>query len=276
MGFIEKRVGSYTYKSPKNEKNEDSIVCFENKKSETLVEYLVGVADGMGGYIGGDVASKMVTDFLEQSFRDGNHRALFSQYKMKTDHLGVLFKEVLMEVNQNLYKERMKNPESAKMGTTFTGAIGYEMEVFIGHIGDTRAYRVRGGRLEKLTRDHTIGDRLIQNGLPKNQIAPALMSSLYRSVGYLPFVKMDFHIHKAFPNDMYLFCSDGLFEVLTEQEMERILLKNEYDPVTCSKALVEAAIEKRVLDDVSVACVLYLNMMGLELSQHHSTHRLEL
>ena len=98
------------------------------------------------------------------------------------------------------------------MGTTFTGALCYDLEMYLGHVGDSRAYQIRGGKVTCLTEDHTIGNRLDKEFEGTDQLVPAKYHNiLYRCMGYRPWVKLDFKTVKALSHDAYLFCSDGLY-----------------------------------------------------------------
>jgi len=172
----------------------------------------------------------------------------------------------------------MEDEQHQNMGSTFTGALAYEMELYLAHVGDSRAYRLRQGKLTPLTEDHTMGEKLRKAGqeLHQESLPENYNRVLYRSMGARPWIKIDFQILKVLPNDFYLFCSDGLHEFLEGEEIRRALLKVENDPRRAPEALIRLARDRGAQDDISVACILYVDYRGMEMSKGHKTGRLEL
>ncbi len=276
MGYVEKRIGFCTDAGGRDQ-NEDSVTCFVSPKEPNGLEMGIGVADGMGSYSGGEIASRFIVSEIEKLFKSGQYISFAQTLETSPRNLPYLFKMAVEDVNDRLYTMRKNDDAHKNMGSTFTGAIGYEMELYLAHVGDSRAYRIREGKITRITEDHTIGTRL-QKELPSSPASglPSYYHILYRSVGYRPWIKMDFHILKALPNDVYLFCTDGLYNFVDDTTILRTTMRSEQDPSKCTQMLVELAKKQGSKDNISAACLLYVNYMGLEMSKNQATGRLEI
>ncbi len=277
MGYIEKKIGFYTDIGNSREQNEDSTVCFSNPRNITDVELVLGVADGMGGYNGGKEASSFITSELERLFRgEGQYKTFAETLETDPRNLPYLYKTAIESINCGLYEKRMKDPERSEMGSTFTGVLGYEMELYLAHVGDSRAYLIRQGKISALTEDHVIGRKIGKvKKIEDKSPLPKYFNLLYRSMGYKPWVKMDYKILKVEPNDAYFFCTDGLYNYVDEKTIFLTMMNLEYDPQKSTETLVKLAKAKGATDNISAACVLYLNVMGLEMSKDEKTQRIQ-
>jgi serine/threonine protein phosphatase PrpC len=171
------------------------------------------VADGMGGAQAGEVASKTAADAFDIDLPDGSPE-------------GVL-RQTIATANRNIHDLARADPTRAGMGTTLTAAIvnARSEEVAIGHVGDSRAYRLRAGRLEQLTRDHSLVEEMRRKG----QITDAQAqdhpqrSIITRALGPEPEVEPDVQTVPAAPGDVFLICSDGLTTMLSEEQIAKLL-----------------------------------------------------
>ncbi len=280
MSYVEKRIG-FCMDTGGCDKNEDSLLCFLNPKDPHGLELGIGVADGMGSYAGGEIASHFIVSELESFFKFGHYIQFAQKLETSSKNFPYLFKMAVEDVNERLYTMRKNDDAHKNMGSTFTGAIGYDMELYLAHVGDSRAYRIREGKITCITEDHTIKAKLqkeqcsFQDGAPSNydHISDHV---LYRSIGYSPWTKMDFHVLKALQNDVYLFCSDGLYNFVDDTTMLRTAMCSELNPSVCTQRLVDIAKNNGCKDNISVVCLFYVSCVGLEMSKNQATARLEI
>jgi protein phosphatase len=204
------------------EHNEDSFAV--------LSDYgLAIVADGMGGHRAGDVASRLATEAIGEFFRKtANEDATWPFHfdPNLTDEENRLLTSIRL-ANRQIYEHSTRSHDLRGMGTTVVGALfsRKKNKMFIGHVGDSRAYRVRAGAIQQMTRDHSlVNDYLAampdmteeqRSELPKNVIT--------RALGMQDNVEVDIQSDECHPGDVYLLCSDGLSGMITDQEMERVV-----------------------------------------------------
>jgi protein phosphatase len=171
------------------------------------------VADGMGGAQAGEVASKAAADAFDVDLPEG-----------PPEHV---LRETILAANRRIHELARADPSRAGMGTTLTAAIvdAVGEEVAIGHVGDSRAYRLRGGKLEQLTRDHSLVEEMRRKG----QITDAQAedhpqrSIITRALGPEPEVEPDVQTVPAVAGDVFLICSDGLTTMLGEEQIAKLL-----------------------------------------------------
>jgi serine/threonine protein phosphatase PrpC len=171
------------------------------------------VADGMGGAQAGEVASKAAADAFDVDLPEGPPERIL--------------RETILRANRTIHELARADPSRAGMGTTLTAAIvdaGGE-EVAIGHVGDSRAYRLRAGKLEQLTRDHSLVEEMRRKGqLTEAQAEDHPQRSIItRALGPEPEVEPDIQTVAAAPGDVFLICSDGLTTMLGEEQIAKLL-----------------------------------------------------
>jgi PPM family protein phosphatase len=171
------------------------------------------VADGMGGAQAGEVASKAAADSFDRDLPSGSPEQFL--------------RETIEAANRRIHELARDDPSRAGMGTTITAAIvnSESDEVAIGHVGDSRAYRLRAGKLERLTRDHSLVEEMRRKGqLTEAQAEDHPQRSIItRALGPEPEVEVDVQTVPAGPGDVFLICSDGLTTMLGEDEIARLL-----------------------------------------------------
>lgn len=171
------------------------------------------VADGMGGAQAGEVASKAAADAFDIDLPEGS-----------PEHV---LRETIAAANRNIHELARNDPSRAGMGTTLTAAIvnAQAEEVAIGHVGDSRAYRLRAGRLEQLTRDHSLVEEMRRKGQLTDAQAEdhPQRSIITRALGPEPEVEPDVQTVPAAPGDVFLICSDGLTTMLSEEQIAKLL-----------------------------------------------------
>jgi protein phosphatase len=201
-----------------------------NEDNYVVAPPLFGVADGMGGAQAGEVASQLAASALES----GDADALEGTKSLD---------ELIQEANRRIFDRASTDPSASGMGTTMTVALVEGMTVAIGHVGDSRAYLVRGEQMEQLTEDHSLVNELLKSGKlseAEAQIHPQ-RSVITRAVGTDPDVDVDGFTIEAEEGDVFLICSDGLSDMVEDEEILELVHSNRDDLNKAVKALVAAA-----------------------------------
>src|SRR3954470_19085429 len=201
---------------------------------------MFAVADGMGGARAGEVASELATKAFEEHGESGDppERQLT---------------EIAQEANRRIYQLASEDESRRGMGTTLTGAMVTGQEGAIGHVGDSRAYRLRDGKLEQLTNDHSLVAELERTG----QISPEAAehhpqkSIITRALGPEPDVEVDTYTITGKPGDLYMLCSDGLTGMISDDEVSSILRGSE-TLEEAAEALIRAANQSGGKDNITV------------------------
>jgi PPM family protein phosphatase len=217
-------VGGYAVASDtgrKRRRNEDNYV---------VAPPLFAVADGMGGAQAGEVASRLAASALEA----GDSNGLDGLQRVDS---------LIQEANRRIYDRATTDPSASGMGTTMTVAIVEGMTVVIGHVGDSRAYLVRDERMEQLTDDHSLVNELQKSGKLSAEEAQAhpQRSVITRAVGTDPDVDVDGFAIEAEEGDIFLICSDGLTDMVDDEEILEVVHRNRDDLDKAVESLVAAA-----------------------------------
>jgi len=223
--------------------NEDSVAV-------DVGSSLAVLADGMGGYNAGEVASGMATSFIRSELG----RWLQEAADGATDNDVRRAMDICVDnANRAIFNAANSNPQYAGMGTTLVVAVFRGSRLLLGHVGDSRAYRLRGGRLLQLTRDHSLLQEQIDAGLitPEQASFSANKNLVTRAVGVEDTVLLETHQHDVQPGDIYLLCSDGLSDMLDDDTIARLLQASE-SLAESAAALVGAANEAGGRDNISV------------------------
>jgi protein phosphatase len=217
-------VGAYAVASDtgrRRRRNEDNYV---------VAPPLFAVADGMGGAQAGEVASRLAASALE----GGDSDSLSGPERIDA---------LIQEANRRIYDRASTDPTASGMGTTMTVALVEGMVVAIGHVGDSRAYLVRGEQMEQLTDDHSLVNELLKSGRLSEEEAHVhpQRSVITRAVGTDPDVDVDGFTIEAEEGDVFLLCSDGLTDMVEDEEILELVHANRDDLDKAVKALVTAA-----------------------------------
>jgi protein phosphatase len=201
---------------------------------------LFAVADGMGGARAGEVASRMAVEAFD---------AETSAAAAPEDVL----RGVAREANRRIYEMAQGDSEHAGMGTTLTAALVTGGEVAVGHVGDSRLYRLRDGKLERLTEDHSLVEELVRQGrlTPEEAETHPQRSIITRALGPEPDVDVETFTHSARDGDVYMICSDGLSGMVPEDEMAAIV-SGSSSLQEAAERLVEAANRNGGKDNITV------------------------
>lgn len=218
-----------------------------NQDSAYAGENLFFVADGMGGHAGGDIASALVTQYVAKS----------DVAPVTTDEAEERLGSAILEANRLLGETVRTHPELAGMGTTYSGAVFRGNDVVIAHIGDSRAYLMRGSKVVQLTTDHTFVQRLVETGriTEEEALVHPRRNVLMRVLGDVDEnPEIDFARFETKAGDRWLFCSDGLSGVVPDELIEGILTSNT-DTEEAATLLVGEALEFGAPDNVTVVLV---------------------
>ena len=226
--------------------NEDSVAVDE-------AHGLAVLADGMGGYNAGEVASHMATSFISAEMG----RWLEVAADKATDvELRRAMDICVDNANRAIYDAANADPQYAGMGTTLVVAHVRGNELRIGHVGDSRAYRWRGNALEQITRDHSLLQEQIDAGLitPEQAAYSANKNLVTRAVGVEDSVQLETHLHELHAGDVVLMCSDGLTDMLPDSVLARLLQSHDALPAV-GQAMIAAANEAGGKDNISLILI---------------------
>jgi len=220
---------------------------------------LAVLADGMGGYNAGEVASGIATALIssetrEALVRQAPHevdRATGSPFAMK------LLADIIAKANTSIFQSANSQPQYAGMGTTLVVALFCNNQMTIAHIGDSRCYRQRGGKLEQVTRDHSLLQEQIDSGLLSKEAAKRSQNKnlVTRALGIEPAVEAEIHIYPAQEGDIYLICSDGLNDMVEDEDIEMTLGALGANLPLAAEQLVEMANDNGGRDNISVVLI---------------------
>jgi PPM family protein phosphatase len=210
-----------------------------NEDSYLEREPVFAVADGMGGARAGEVASRMAVEAFESAGGSEGHEEQL--------------RGVAREANRRIYEMAQSDSEHAGMGTTLTAAMVTGREVAVGHVGDSRLYRLRDGKLERLTEDHSLVEELVRQGriTPEEAETHPQRSIITRALGPEPDVDVETFTHTGRDGDVYLICSDGLSGMVPEEEMAAILSES-LSLKEAAYRLVDAANQNGGKDNITV------------------------
>ncbi len=217
------------------------------------------LSDGMGGEAHGEIASSLAVETLVKHCLEAQDRPATSVYgepqpgwSARTKRLSSAFHLA----NKNIFESAEEHPEQRGMGATLTAAWIDDARLSIVHVGDSRAYLLRGGTLLQLTRDHSLVAEQVRRGILT--IAEAeeseMQSVLLRALGAQPEIEVDAEEHALFSRDILLLCSDGLTRMVTEPEIAGTL-QAETDPTRAAEKLVALANERGGTDNITVVVV---------------------
>jgi protein phosphatase len=203
---------------------------------------LFAIADGMGGAVAGEVASRLATTALQEAGANGGGGG----EQRITD--------LIQEANRRVYDRSSTDPNTSGMGTTITVALVEDEYVSFGHVGDSRAYLIRDGQMEQLTEDHSLVNELLKTGKLSREEAEThpQRSVITRALGTDPDVDVDTFSVRAENGDLFLLCSDGLTDMVSEQSILEVVERHRDDIERALRALVKAANRGGGQDNITV------------------------
>lgn len=225
--------------------NEDSVNIVKNMNNE----YLVVVADGMGGHKAGEVASSLAVNELAKRFSE------LSSVGTKEEAV-IWLKEIIDEINVKILKYAEEHVDATGLGTTCVCSIITDDFLLFGNVGDSSGYVLKNGKLYKVTRDHTLVNILLENGELTESAAKThpQKNVLMKALGASEEIEMDiFDVEKTV--DGVLLCSDGLTNMVSVEQMEKILGDEDLELEEQVGKMIMKANMRGGTDNITVACV---------------------
>ena len=211
------------------------------------------LADGMGGYAAGEIASRLAVDEIRAEPESALPHLDVQSRTLTGAEIAEDMRFAARRANTTILNSAKKEPDYEGMGATLVIAVMTAGRLFVGHLGDSRAYRYRGGRLEQLTRDHCwVDEQISQGALQIDALLDTRFKNIVtRALGIDTDVDLEVHDHEALPDDVFLLCSDGLSDMLDDGEIEAILAGG--DPLALkASALIDHANKNGGKDNISV------------------------
>ena len=213
-----------------------------NEDAYVVEPPLFMIADGMGGARAGEIAAGLAAAAFEEAASEARDETALES--------------IIADANRRIWERSLADPTTAGMGTTITVALVDEAggRVTFGHVGDSRAYRVRDGEIEQVTTDHSLVAELVQSGVltPEEAERHPQRSAITRALGTEAAVEADIFTIEVEVDDLFLLCSDGLSDMLTDREMATAIATAGADPKVAAEALVRAANARGGEDNVTV------------------------
>lgn len=238
------KFSSVTHKGHVREKNEDSVLIRQN-----FINYahLLVVADGMGGHSCGEVASEIAVESLIEYLLN-NNLDFDDENKIKED-----FKCAINYSNRKVVNESIDNENYNGMGTTLTAAIVYKSNIYIGHVGDSRAYLIRDGNLIKLTEDHSFVEELLRAGEISQEEADnhPRKNIITRALGCDQELEIDIYKYDILESDKIILCTDGLTNMVREDIIiKTVISSNTLDGA--NRELLRLALDAGGKDNITI------------------------
>lgn len=228
------------------ENNEDSVAYDQATNLSVL-------ADGMGGYNAGEIASGMATAFiksemarwLSETGNNANSREIKRALEICVEN-----------ANRSIFNAASSNPQYSGMGTTLVVAVFQDARLLLGHIGDSRCYRLRNGELMQITKDHSLLQEQIDAGLltPEQAATSSHKNLVTRALGVEDAVMLELNEHSIEPGDLYMMCTDGLSDMANDAEIA-VILESQMSIEQKAERLITVANEHGGRDNITVLLV---------------------
>ena len=232
--------------------NEDSVAC-------EPAYGLVVLADGMGGYNAGEVASGIAVSVVVTEVSHSLQSASpIDRDETSGEELGVmLLRNNIQKANASIFHAAESQPQYSGMGTTIVSGMFYDNRVVVGHVGDSRMYRLRGEVLETITRDHSLLQEQIDGGIISVEDARLSKNKnlVTRAVGIDAQVVPEIHVLDVLVGDVYLLCSDGLNDMVEDEDIQSTLYALQNNLPLAASQLIQMANDNGGRDNISVVLV---------------------
>lgn len=212
------------------------------------------LADGMGGYNAGNVASGMAVAMLSEHFSE-----LLQQRSLEEleSHPVQTIDSAVCQANEAILNAAQRQPQYSGMGTTLVLGWFIDNRVYLAHLGDSRCYRWRAGVLQLMTRDHSLLQEQLDSGMIRPEEAKYVdyRNLVTRALGVEPVIEVEVSEHEVLPGDIFLLCSDGLNDMLADAEIATLFARHGANLEKLAESLIEAANDYGGRDNVSVVLV---------------------
>jgi PPM family protein phosphatase len=229
--------------------NEDSI-------GDDVEIGVIALADGMGGYKGGEVASAIAINTVMEELKQNISKLTPGDSDPATGYANesLAVRDAIIKANDTIYQTAQSQPQYQGMGTTVVMAIFYDNRMTIAHVGDSRMYRFRHDALEQITSDHSLLQELVDRGFyTEDEARQSLNKNLVtRALGIEPTVAVDLREDMTLPGDIYLLCSDGLSDMVEDDDIYLTIKSFGTNLEDTAKQLIDLANQNGGKDNVSV------------------------
>jgi protein phosphatase len=217
---------------------------------------LMVVADGMGGYNAGEVASGIAIQIVTELATIGAGREEGDDIDPHSGLMRqtIVLRDAVYRANKIIYQTAQSQTHCEGMGTTIVACMFCDNKISIAHVGDSRAYRMRGGQLEQITLDHSLLQELVDRGFYSEEEAQRSTNRNYvtRALGVEPTVEVEVNEHEVLPDDIYLLCSDGLPDMVEDDEIHLTISTFNASLEVVGQQLVDLANDHGGRDNISV------------------------
>lgn len=210
------------------------------------------LADGMGGHNAGEVASELCVNIIREEFASNRDKLDNEKDLIKT------IKESVKKANKYIYNKSLESKEFNGMGTTLTLAYILDHKIYIGHVGDSRAYFIDRNNIKQITEDHSLVNQLLKSGSISNEQAKThpKRNVITKALGADIDVEMDIYTLEYKKDEILMICSDGLTNMLDDQEIFDIIHREDIDKT--SEVLIEEAKKNGGLDNISIIIIKFI------------------
>ncbi len=217
---------------------------------------LMVLADGMGGYNAGEIASGIAVQIVTEMASDGAHRERRDDIDSHSGLMrqSIVLRDAVYRANKIIYQTAQSKTDCEGMGTTIVACMFYDNKISIAHVGDSRAYRLRAGELEQVTLDHSLLQELVDRGFYSAEEAQRSTNRNYvtRALGVEATVDVEVHEYEVLPDDIYLLCSDGLPDMVEDDDIHLTISTFNASLDVVGQQLVDLANDHGGRDNVSV------------------------
>jgi protein phosphatase len=220
---------------------------------------LVVLADGMGGYKAGEVASGITVRTVMGLLKDAVDREDLSQRDAESglSRPGILLRDAIQRANKIIHQTARTQPNCEGMGTTVVAGLFFDDRLTIAHVGDSRLYRMRDGKLQQVTQDHSLLQELVSRGFytPEEAARATAKNYVTRALGVEPTVDVEITEVEALKDDVYLLCSDGLSDMVEDDDIQLTISTFGANLETLAKQLVLLGNDNGGRDNISIVLV---------------------
>ena len=217
---------------------------------------LMVLADGMGGYNAGEVASGLAVQTITELASEGANRERRNELDSSTGFMrqSIVLRDAVARANKIIFQTAQSQTHCEGMGTTLVAAMFFDNKVSIAHVGDSRAYRLRGNNFEQLTLDHSLLQELVDRGFYSEEEAQRSTNRNYvtRALGVEPTVEVEVQEFDVLPDDVYLLCSDGLPDMVEDEDIHLTISTFNASLDVVGQQLVQLTNDHGGRDNVSV------------------------
>ena len=227
------------------EQNQDYFYISE----ETEEPKIYILADGMGGYKGGEIASRLATESAQKYIQNN-----FERITKEKEEILKLVKSAVEYANMVVYEKSKEVPELEGMGTTLEVCVIYNNKAYIGHVGDSRIYRIRKDVIRKLTKDHSYVQKLVEDKKITREEAKThpKKNMLIKALGCTPYVEPDIRARNFEKGDVFIMCSDGLTNMVEENRIYTLITQ---DINSAADKLIEEANMAGGIDNITIIII---------------------